>query len=161
MNEERGKECSGVSEWYNIPGHSAPVPKCTCCTCPKVHVLHVQLFARAQLSDTPKFARAAICTRVMFGYSRVPLWDIECHKTRAVDIPNQNSGISEHHARANRSTCKSGVSESRARANSCTCNTCTLGQVQSGPVYYTVRRLPNTLFLHLFLLLDHRIIYVE
>ena len=93
-----------------------------------------------------RFARASICTRVMFGYSRVPLWDIECRKTRAVDIPNRNSGISEHHARANRSTCKSGVSESHAHANSCTCNTCTLGQVRSGPVYYTVRRLPSTLF---------------
>ena len=94
-----------------------------------------------------RFARASICTRVMFGYSRVPLWDIECRKTRAVDIPNRNLGISEHHACANRSTCKLGVSESRAHANSCTCNTCTLGQVQSGPVYYTVRRLPSTLFL--------------
>ena len=88
MNEERGKECSGVSERYNIPGHSAPVPKCTCCTCCYLH---------ARLSDTPEFARAAICTRVMFGYSRVP-----------VDIPNGNSGVSEHHARANSSTCKLG-----------------------------------------------------
>ena len=30
MNEERGKECSEVSNWYNIPGHSAPVPSSTC-----------------------------------------------------------------------------------------------------------------------------------
>ena len=86
MNEERGKECSGVSERYNIPGHSTPVPKCTCCMCCYLH---------ARLSDTPEFARAATCTRVMFGYSRVPIWDID-----------GNSGVSEHHARANSSTCK-------------------------------------------------------
>ena len=35
--EMEGKECLGVSEWYNIPGHSAPVPKCTCCTCSYLH----------------------------------------------------------------------------------------------------------------------------
>src|ERR1700677_3479489 len=51
----------------------------------------------------------------------------ECRKNRAVDIPNGNSGVSECRARR-------------------TCNTCTLGQVRSDPVYYTVRRLPNTLF---------------
>ena len=61
--EMEGKECLGVSEQYNIPDHSAPVPKCTCCTCSYLHVLHVQLFARARLSDTPDlhvllFARA-------------------------------------------------------------------------------------------------------
>ena len=37
MKGERGKECSGVSERYNIPDHSAPVPKCTCCTCSYLH----------------------------------------------------------------------------------------------------------------------------
>jgi hypothetical protein len=42
MSKERGKECLGVSERYNILGHSAPGPKCTCpgvlneaCVCPK------------------------------------------------------------------------------------------------------------------------------
>src|ERR1700744_5454685 len=35
--EMEGKECSGVSERYNIPDHSAPVPKCTCCTCSYLH----------------------------------------------------------------------------------------------------------------------------
>ena len=133
MNEERGKECSGVSERYNILDHSAPVPKCTCCTCSYLHARDFQILP--------------ICTCVMFGYSRVPIWDINGPGFATFDIPKGNSGVSEHHARANRSTCKSGVSESRVRANSCTCNTCTLGQVRSGPVYYTVRRLPSTLFL--------------
>ena len=93
-----------------------------------------------------QFARASICTCVMFGYSRVPIWDIDGLGFATFDIPKGNSGVSKHHARANRSTCKLGVSESRVRANSCTCNMCTLGQVRSGPVYYTVRRLPSTLF---------------
>ena len=99
MNEERGKECSGVSERYNIPGHSTPVPKCTCCMCCYLH---------ARLSDTPEFARAAICTRVMFGYSRVPIWDIDGPGFATFDIPKGNSGVSEHHARASSSTCKLG-----------------------------------------------------
>ena len=78
-----------------------------------------------------RFAHASICTHVMFGYSRVPIWDIECRKTWAINIPNGNSGVSESCACANRSTC----------------NTCTLGQVRSGPVYYTIQRLMSTLFL--------------
>ena len=115
------------------------------------------------LSQSARVARAAICTRVTFGYSRfacasictcvmfrysqVPIWDIDSPGFATFDILKGNSGVSEHHTRANRSTCKSGVSESRTRANSCTCNTCTLGQVRSGLVYYTVWRLPSTLFL--------------
>ena len=110
-------------------------------------MLHVQLFAHMRLFGYSQFAHASICMHVMFGYSRVPIWDIKCHKTQAVDIPNQNLGVSEHHAHANRSMCKLGVSKSRACANSCMCNMCTLGQVWSGPVYYTIQRLPSTLFL--------------
>ena len=37
-----GKECSEVSDWYNIPGHSTPVPVSTCEhvaeSCPKWEV---------------------------------------------------------------------------------------------------------------------------
>ena len=61
--EIEGKECSGVSEQYNIPGHSAPVPKCTCCTCSYLHTcdfldtpnLHMLLFACTWCLDTPEF----------------------------------------------------------------------------------------------------------
>ena len=109
-------------------------------------VAHAAICTRATFGYS-RFARASICTRVMFGYSRVPIWDIDGPGFATFDIPKGNSGVSEHHARANRSTCKSGVSKSRARANSCTCNMCTLGQVRSGLVYYTIRRLLSTLFL--------------
>lgn len=54
----------------------------------------------------------------------------ECHKNQAVDFPNGNLGVSKH--------CM--------HANSSMCNTCTLGQVQSDLVYYTIWRLLNMLF---------------
>ena len=77
--EMEGKECLGVSEQDNIPGHSACVPKST-------------------------------CSRESVAMNR--------------------TGLTPNNA-------KSGVSK-------CTCS---LGHEQSGPVYYPVQRLPNTLFL--------------
>ena len=91
MNEERGKECSEVSERYDIPGHSAPVP----------------------------LTRAAIARATV----RI--------------LPTSHLG------------------HDSARAH-----TCSLGQVRSGPVYYTAQRLPNTLFLHLLVLLLQHTKYV-
>ena len=96
MNEERGKECLEVSKWYNILGHSAPVPSSTC--------EHVQ----------------------------------SC-------VPNEKSGVSE---------------QLRVQIAACA-HTCCLGQVQSGPVYYTAWRLPNTLFLHLLVLIHQRVNYMN
>ena len=96
MNEERRKECSEVSERYNILGHSAPVPSSMC--------EHVLLFARATVQILPA------------------------------------SLLGHESARA---------------------HTCCLGQVRSGPVYYTAQRLPNTLFLHLLVLLYQRVKYVD
>src|SRR6202012_35911 len=80
------------------------------------HVAHAAICTRTTFRYS-RFARASICMCVMFRCSRVLIWDIGGLGFVTFDIPNGNSGVSEHHAHANRSMCKLGVSESRVCAN--------------------------------------------
>ena len=105
--------------------------------------------ATPHLSQAARVSTCCCLHARLFGYSRLLFWDTNLHVLTR-----------EHVLLLARATVRilpaSLLGHESARAH-----TCCLGQVRSGPVYYTARRLPNTLFLHLLVLLYQRVKYVD